>query len=193
MDPDRRKFDSFVRDIEIFSKNNPMLYRCCVALLAFLGYFYIFGVIALLIGIVAGVVYVSYLLITQAHTYAIVAYAKLIIPVLIAMVGMLISIVRSLLIVIPKPEGPELTRETATIFFSVLDDISRKLKAPKFHHVLLSNEFNAEVAQVPSFGIIGFPVNYLIIGVPLLKCLTPEQFRAVRSRIGAYLQIPQRF
>ncbi|MEH2151887.1 M48 family metallopeptidase [Nostoc sp.] len=54
-----------------------------------------------------------------------------------------------------------------------------KLKAPRFHHILLTNDFNAAVVQIPRLGLLGWQQNYLIVGLPLMLALPPEQFRAV--------------
>ena len=49
----------------------------------------------------------------------------------------------------------------------------------RFDHVLLTEEFNAAVVQIPRLGILGWNRNYLIIGLPLMKALTRKQLAAV--------------
>ncbi len=53
------------------------------------------------------------------------------------------------------------------------------MRGPRFHHVLLINEMNAAVVQRPLFGLIGFPRNYLLLGLPLLESATPDEAMAV--------------
>src|SRR5207248_8888294 len=45
-------------------------------------------------------------------------------------------------------------------------------------HVLLDESFNAGVIQIPRLGLLGWQRNYLVIGLPLMQALSPEQFRA---------------
>lgn len=80
---------------------------------------------------------------------------------------------------IPPPQEPELTREMAPRLFAMLDEVADTLKAPRFHHVQITPEFNAGVLQVPKLGLLGWQVNYLEVGLPLMQALSPEQFRAV--------------
>jgi hypothetical protein len=47
------------------------------------------------------------------------------------------------------------------------------------HHVLISDEFNASIVQIPRFGMFGWLRNYLVIGLPLMVALSPAEFRAV--------------
>jgi Zn-dependent protease with chaperone function len=87
-------------------------------------------------------------------------------------------------------DAPDLFNEVAAM--------SLALHAPAVHRILLTDEFNAGVMQYPRLGILGWHRNYLVIGLPLLLALTPEQFRAVlaheighlsgaHSRFGAWI------
>ena len=78
------------------------------------------------------------------------------------------------------PQGREITRREAPALFSMLDQLRRALKVDvRFDHVLLTDEFNAAVVQIPRLGILGWHRNYLIIGLPLMKALTRKQLAAV--------------
>src|SRR5262249_15523118 len=72
-----------------------------------------------------------------------------------------------------------LKRADAEPLFELARTFSRKLKAPKPHTILLTGDFNAGVVQVPRFGLFGWPKNYLLVGMPLMQALSPEQFRGV--------------
>jgi hypothetical protein len=69
----------------------------------------------------------------------------------------------------------------------MIEDIRKTLGAPSFHHVLLNNEFNASVIQVPRFGLFGGSRNYLTIGLPLLKGTTSAQTRAILAHEFGHL------
>jgi hypothetical protein len=45
--------------------------------------------------------------------------------------------------------------------------------------VLIMNEVNAAAVQRPAFGLIGWPRNYLLLGLPLLEAMAPEEALAV--------------
>ena len=85
------------------------------------------------------------------------------------------------------PEGYTLVREEAPKLFAMIDSLAGELKAPAVHQVLLTEEFNASIVQVPRFGLLGGASNYLVIGLPLMKALSPEQFRAVLAHEIAHL------
>jgi Zn-dependent protease with chaperone function len=79
----------------------------------------------------------------------------------------------------PAPQGREITRADAPALFESLDDMRRKMDGPRFHHVLVVNEVNAAVVQRPAFGLVGWPRNYLLLGLPLLECLASDEAMAV--------------
>jgi hypothetical protein len=47
------------------------------------------------------------------------------------------------------------------------------------HRVLLDGDLNAGIVQVPRLGVLGWHRNHLLVGLPMLQALTPDQFRAV--------------
>jgi Zn-dependent protease with chaperone function len=74
---------------------------------------------------------------------------------------------------IDRTEFPEL--------FTLIDELSIKLKTPKIHHVVINYDHNAAIYQAPRIGLFGWYQNYLLLGLPLLQSLTPEQFKATLS------------
>jgi hypothetical protein len=54
-----------------------------------------------------------------------------------------------------------------------------RLDTPPVHHVLITAEFNAAMAQVPRLGVFGWQRNYLLVGLPLLRSLSVVQLEAV--------------
>ncbi|MHC5855574.1 M48 family metallopeptidase [Nostoc sp.] len=86
-------------------------------------------------------------------------------------------LVRSLWVSFPPPTGLPLQPQDVPNLYSLTNEISSKLQAPRFHYILLTNDFNAAVVQRPRLGLLGWQQNYLIVG--LLLSLPPKQFRAV--------------
>lgn len=62
--------------------------------------------------------------------------------------------------------------------FAVIDRLSRELKTPKIHHVVVNYEHNAAIYQTPHLSWQEWHQNYLILGLPLLQSLTPAQLEA---------------
>ena len=165
------EFEAIVKDLELRSAQRPGAYKLKVLLLALLGYAYIGFIIATMAGllglaswgILSGKLKVNFLIF------------KLAAPLLI-LAGI---ILRALWVDIPRPTGIPLKRESAASLFDAVDRLRRALKSPTVHEVLITEDFNASVAQIPRLGILGWHKNYLTIGLPLMQALSPSQFQAV--------------
>ncbi|HKY30073.1 MAG TPA: M48 family metalloprotease, partial [Pyrinomonadaceae bacterium] len=96
-------------------------------------------------------------------------------------------VLRSLWVTIPEPDGRELQREQAPHLFDLVDEVKRALVGPEVHKVLLSDEFNAGIVQIPRFGMFGWLTNYLVVGLPLLKAVSPEEFRSILAHEFGHL------
>jgi Zn-dependent protease with chaperone function len=96
-------------------------------------------------------------------------------------------LVRSLWVRISAPVGIPLRREQAPALFETARRLSRSLRAPRVHEVVLDGSFNASVVQIPRLGVLGWSRNYLTVGLPLLDALTPEQFVAVLAHEFGHL------
>jgi Zn-dependent protease with chaperone function len=166
----QEQFDALVQRLENFARQQPGIYKLRVGLLAVLGYAYIFLVLAVLLAVVALVVIL--VIYSQRISGATIKLGVLaLVPALI--------VVRSLWVSFPPPAGLPLSRQQAPRLFALVDELTAKLQAPRFHHILLLDEFNAAVVQRPRLGIFGWQQNYLLIGLPLMQALSQSQFRAV--------------
>ncbi|MEG3896476.1 MULTISPECIES: M48 family metalloprotease [unclassified Microcoleus] len=164
------QFDALVGKLEKFSKSNPGNYRLRVALFAALGYAYIFLVLAGLLALI-GVVVLS---IVYGNRISANTIKFAILLLFIACV-----IVRSLWVTFPPPQGLKLNRDQVPYLFALVDELTTKLQAPRFHNILLNQQFNAAVVQIPRLGIFGWQENYLLLGLPLMQSLSLEQLKAV--------------
>ena len=144
-----------------------MSYKAKVFLVALLGNAYLAVMLALIAALLAAAV-VSIVWLKAAGVK--IAFV----------VGVFLWLVlKALWVRLEPPEGNEVTRWEAPELFAMIEELRRKLKAPKFHHVLVTDDFNAGVVQAPRLGIFGWYRNYLLIGLPLAKALTAQQFKAV--------------
>ncbi len=168
----RQQFERWVRQAEAQIAARPAAYKRRLALLAALGYLVIFGLLTILIGLIAGSVWAA----LSSAVFLILLIKKK----LIFLLGMLVySIGRALWVKIDSPSGYVLTAERFPVLHSEVKALQRALNTPRIHEIILTEEFNAGIAQTPRLGIFGWDKNTLILGLPLLLALSPEQARAV--------------
>ena len=159
-------WDLLVRRLEAKAKKEPGAYRMRVALLAGLGYAVIGGALVVALGGLA----LTLVLITQ-HPAAIK---------LLFLFGPLTWVIlRALPVKLEPPQGIELSASEAPALFTLVESLREKAPAPRIHHLLVDGDLNALVTQVPLFGWFGPTRNYLVVGLPLMDTMAPDEFRAV--------------
>ena len=157
------------------ARRNPAGYRTRVLLIALLGNAYL-GVMLILVAALFALALASVVWLKAAGVK------------LALVVGVFLwMMLKALWIRIEPPQGTEVTAHDAPQLFSVIEELRRALRAPRFHRVLVTDELNAGVVQSPRLGIFGWPRNYLIIGLPLAKALSVEQFKAVLAHEFGHL------
>ncbi|MGH8629800.1 MAG: M48 family metalloprotease [Burkholderiales bacterium] len=163
------QFDALVTRLERLGAEHPAAYRFRVFLLAALGYGFLFAILAVLLGaiVLLGVLAV------KGHGSAFTV--KMALPLLVV----IWLVLRALWVRLDAPEGIRLTSADAPAMFAEIDDLRRKLRGPRIHEVVLNEEFNAAITQIPRLGVFGWQKNYLLLGLPLMQALSPGQFRAV--------------
>ncbi len=168
----RKDFHQLIEQAEENFKNNPSAYKRKLGMLAGLGYAYIFGVLIftlLLIGLcVLGAIHSS--------VFLLLLIKKKLIIVLLMVFYVLI---KALWVKLEAPTGYILSRSEYPKLFKLLDKISKKLKAPKIHEVILTSEFNAAIVQTPRLGIFGWNKNTLILGLSLMMSMNKDEFVSV--------------
>ncbi len=168
------EFNALVARLETQARKTPRRYQFRVLLLALLGNAYLAAIlllIALLIASLASIMVLKALAIK-----------------LIVVVGFFLwMLVKALWIRMPPPDGMPVSVVQAPKLFAMIAELRRQLGAPPFHVVLVTDEFNAGVVQAPRLGIFGWHRNYLLIGLPLMKSLTAEQFKAVLAHEFGHL------
>ncbi|ALG66505.1 M48 family metallopeptidase [Beggiatoa leptomitoformis] len=170
-------FDILVQQLTVFAKEYPEKYKFRVLLLAILGYAYVFLIIILLFASLGALLY-----------FAIVFHHVALFAKFILGLGIVTFLVlQALWVRLPPPEGILLKPQQAKPLFAVLEDIRQRLKGPKIHQVVINNTFNAGIMQRPRLGIFGWQKNYLLIGLPLMHALSPEQFTAVLAHEYGHL------
>lgn len=173
----REEFDVFIQKLEGASRKNPRRYITRVIGLVVLAYLYLllmlFGSLALCILMIVMVVYAPFTI-------------KFAILGLIAFGGIFLAVLRGLWVRLEPPKGEKVARKQAPKLFAMLDELRAALNCKSFHQVLIINDVNAGVYQVPRLGIFGWHRNYLVIGLPLMLMLAPDEFKAVLAHEFAH-------
>ncbi len=175
------QFKTMVARLERESAASPAGYRMRVAALTLLG----FGILALLLIVVGGGLallagFAVVVIVTGGKALLLlVKLGKFLLLLAVPLWYLLRASVSALFVRLPPPVGREITRADAPVLFAAVDDMRRRMQGPRFHHVLIDDEVNAAVMQRPAFGLVGWPRNYLVLGLPLLESLPADEALAV--------------
>jgi Zn-dependent protease with chaperone function len=172
------QFDQIVARLEVEAQRRPALYTLKVVLLVSLGYAYVWGMLLLLLCLVATFLY----LVIVDHLWH-----PFMLRLGIGITIVAVIILRAMWVHFEPPVGVLIRPSQAPRLFRMLDDLRTMLRTPIVHRVLLTSDFNAAISQHPRLGMLGWYTNYLILGLPLMAALSPEQFRAVIAHEMAHL------
>ncbi|HVH18197.1 MAG TPA: M48 family metalloprotease [Myxococcota bacterium] len=176
-----RAFEQLVARLEEYARKHPTAYRLRVGALALLGYAYVLivgvGALALAALLVVGVVA------SGKASIWLIKLGKL----GFGLVALVLAVARALWVRLQAPSGIVLESAAYPELFGRIEEIRTRVGAPRAHVVLLTDEFNAGVTQVPRLGVFGWQKNYLLLGLPLLRALSLEQFDAVLAHEFGHL------
>src|SRR5205823_3876738 len=167
MSMDQRQFEALVQRMERFAVRAPGAYRSWVLALAVFGYTLVLALVIVLLLLLA----------LLAFGLRDAAWLSVKLGLVVGALGLVV--LRWLWVRLEPPTGEPLTRQEAPTFFARLDRLVARLHTPRVHQVLVTEDFNAAVMQLPRLGIFGWYRSYLLIGLPLMQCLSGPQFEAV--------------
>lgn len=162
--------EGLVARLEAQAEHSPALFRIKVLLISGVAYIALFAALVA----IAGFIYFGFMWARDSHRasmFTVVIFAFTMIPVFFA-------VLRMFFMRLSPPDGRRIVREEAPKLFEVLDKMRRKLKGPPIHHVLIDDRFNAAVSQRPRWGFFGDHTNYLILGLPYLLGVPPNEMLA---------------
>ncbi|BDG04196.1 M48 family metallopeptidase [Anaeromyxobacter oryzae] len=162
------RFEEIAARFERFSRARPRLYRWTLGLLGAAGLGFVAFWLLLAGGLLA-------LLVVGMAARPNAALLKLGIPLAI----LAWSLLKATWVRFERPEGIALSREDAPAAWAELDRLRRLGNLPRIHRLLVDDRLNAAMAQTPRLGILGWPHNDVLVGMPLLLALGPDTFRAV--------------
>lgn len=170
------EYDRIVSELELKASSDPKGYNIHVAKLVVLGYAYIFGLIAFLLAVVGLLLWL--LLIVKVWVLVKFSFLFFIAAWLVA---------KSLWVKYSDPEGIRLTRDQVPALFDLIAEVRSAANGPEIDQVVLSDEFNCAITQVPRLGIFGWYKNFLILGLPLMQSVSPSQFKSILAHEMGHL------
>lgn len=157
----------WVKRLEKEAEAYPKLYLLKVIAFLVVGFGYLVVILLLLIGLL----FFSFLYFLEHPMFSTL--------VGFSCGGLLYLMAQSFQIKQEKPQGIRVTEGDVPELFKEIRAMQQQLNSSNIDHVLLVNEYNASVVQVPRFGVIGGHENYLVLGVPLMLSMSNDAFRAV--------------
>ena len=164
---ERADFEALIERMERVAAARPAAYRRRVFGLAALGYGYLAFIVLVLLAL------------TALSIWSLVYLKGLGVKLVLIVGALLYAVVRSLWVRQDPPTGEELAAAQAPQLFGMLKDLRQRLRTPAIHAVLVTPDFNAAISQVPRWGLFGGYRNFLLLGLPLMKALTVQQFKSV--------------
>ncbi len=177
---DRKAFEHLVRRLELDSHASPAAFRRKVFAISVAAYVVLFGALG---GLVALFVMLMQWTLASHRTFTTIKIGLS----GLALLPLIFVVLRVMFMRLAKPTGRELAREEAPKLFDILDKLHGKLKGPRIHHVLVTDEYNAAICQHARFGIFGGYRNYLIVGLPFLLGTTPKEMLSVLAHEYGHL------
>jgi Zn-dependent protease with chaperone function len=172
------KFDLLVRQLEHSARQQTApKYQMRVALIAAIGYGYIW---IICLALFSSLWIVRWLIETTQHR--IVAIDSNFLWVLCGLVA-----IATFWVQYTPLKDREIHRADSPELFALIDELRLRLNAPKIHHVVINYDHNASIYQTPRCGWFGYYRNYLLLGLPLMQSLSPEQFKATLAHEIAHL------
>src|SRR4051794_19962412 len=161
--------------LEVEARTRPRRHALRLLGLACLGYLYPGALLVVSFLLVIGILSIGWLAWDSTTFAVIILYSAL----LVGSVVIVAAILRTFWVTLPTPTSPELAPGEAPALRDLLEQVRQAVGAPPIHHIHIDERLNAAVSQRPRFGFWGPRTNYLIIGLPLLMVMTPEQIRVV--------------
>ena len=183
----REETDLLIQQLEKKANQDPKGYTVRVGLWAAFGYGYLVFTLLLTLAATAAIAYFVILNVYYVSPNQRGGVIKLGIILGVLVGGLGFAILKALRIRMEPPHGIGVTRQECPELFAALDDIHRRLRSARPHEVLVSADLNACVVQIPRLGVFGWQKKYLVMGLPLMQALAPEECRSVLAHEFAHL------
>jgi Zn-dependent protease with chaperone function len=175
--PTRAEFRALIQELTDEAEQNPAGYQRRVLWMVCWGYARMFGVLLLIIGLLALIIVIA---VTTRSTWVVLKPAA-------ALAVIAFAILRSLWVHVPEPRGEPFDPREAPALGRLIEEVRSRVAAPRVDQVLITRDFNAAIHQRPTLGFLGGYRSYLVLGLPLMEALSPDQFRAVLAHEFGHL------
>jgi hypothetical protein len=81
-----------------------------------------------------------------------------------------------------QPVGLTITEEKIPEVFKLVEKLHSHFKRPAIHRIVITTDYELDILKIPKFALPVWSTNTLIIGLPVLLCLSPKQFECVMAR-----------
>ncbi len=102
------------------------------------------------------------------------------------LVFMITNLIKGLFYKFDEPVGHKIDEQSAPQLFSLLYQIKREIHGAKIHQVIIDNQLNAYIEEVPRLGVFFGYRRTLVIGLPLLLALNEKDLGAVLAHEYAH-------
>ncbi len=159
---------ALVERLSLEAEAHPLRYRIKLALWALAGFAALIGAIVLSLLMSVGVI----LALAAAKAWALFKLA--LIPLALSW-----TLIKSLWIRFSEPQGHRLAPGEAPRLQALVEDLRRNAGAPRLAGIVITPDLNAAAATCPRLlGLLGNR-HFLVLGLPLMERLDPDQFTAV--------------
>jgi len=176
---ERAEAERRIEAYEVAARESPGRYRARVLAFAMLGFGVYGGIIVLTLALLGGTV----ALLVWNHSVFILKFGW---KVILVLGGVLIGLFRAMRVHWEPPDGVALDERSAPELFRLLDELRARFRVRRLERVLLTDDLNAGVSQLPRWGLFG-EANYLVLGLPLLQALSPDDMKAVLAHEFGHL------
>ena len=175
-----QEYETLVWSLQSEAQEVPGVFRLKVMLISVLAYV---ALVCLLLVLLIGL----FAMLVAMHGNSNPIYKYFFVSWVLAVAPVVWLTFRMFLAPIRAPAGRELHGNEAPQLFKMIADLQERLQGAPIHHVLVTNEFNAALAQCPRFGLFGRYRNYLVLGLPLLYAVSPAEILAVMAHEYGHL------
>jgi Zn-dependent protease with chaperone function len=163
------QFMQLIQKHEQYANRKPQGYRNKVLAWIFLGYAVFGGALILSLGLLA---FSIFTFIEKGFSFGALKLLLMTLP-------LSYILLRALKVKKYQPKGIVLSPEDAPQLFRTLDELTTKMKAPRFDTVILDDKWNASVVSISKSMLLGSRRHVLHIGLPMLIGLDDQQVKAV--------------
>src|SRR5258706_5503623 len=162
----REQQEKLVQHLETLARAQPKRYRRHVALLAALGYCYVYLLLALILCILGLMLWIL-----LGPGVSNLLWVLLLLALAVPLLGTCGVLLSAMQIRFEHPTGLRLDRHRARSLFEAIDALASAMKSSRVHEIFLTTDMNAALRQQPRLGLFGWYRNTLQIGLPLLAAL----------------------